>query len=679
MTLNRLILRNLIFYWRTNLPIIAGVATAVAVLSGALLVGQSVRESLRRLLFERIGTTEYLMTTGSFFSEDLAASLPAGSDGCPIISLRGILTAEQTGISARDVNVYGVDERFWKFQRMENQAFPEERAGLLGDALAAQLDAHPGDTLLLRIEKPQAIPREWLYGRRDDLGKTLRLNFGGILPASRLGEFALSPKQGKVFSVFVPLKRLQKEVEQSSRVNAILLGHPPLGAGTDHFLNALKKHLSLQDLGLQLRISPAGKAFSLESSRIILDDTIAQSAARSAAETGLKVSPVYSYLANSIRAKGREIPYSAISAVDLGAGAMTSIQRIRSASNQSLSLTPAESLWLTDWAWRDLDISEGDSLEVDYYLWQEDGQLVTRTARFRLAGVVSTAGDVDTTLTPEIPGITQARSLRGWDPPFPLDLRRVRPQDDTYWDRYRATPKAFVTLARGQELWGNRFGNLTGLRFAPAEGMSLETGQTQFSRAFLENLDSHQAGFTLNAVRERGLAASQGSTDFGEYFAYFSSFLIAAAILLAALFFRLMTEQRVREIGMLRTAGFPAGMLRRIFAAEGWILSVAGSLLGLLGSLFYGGFMVFGLRTWWTGAVGTQRLNFHLSYRDLIVGAVAGMLFSLATIGDLRGFSGVRPPLLTGVPNRLPPAKDPRFCSYPVSFLPPWRLSQAPA
>ena len=55
-----LIFRSLFYYWRTHLPVIAGIATAIAVLSGALMVGRSVRGSLRDLLFERIGNTENL-------------------------------------------------------------------------------------------------------------------------------------------------------------------------------------------------------------------------------------------------------------------------------------------------------------------------------------------------------------------------------------------------------------------------------------------------------------------------------------------------------------------------------------------------------------------------------------------------------------------------------------------
>jgi hypothetical protein len=54
----QLVARGLRYYWRTNLAVIAGVATAVAVLAGALLVGDSVRGSLRDLVLQRLGATD---------------------------------------------------------------------------------------------------------------------------------------------------------------------------------------------------------------------------------------------------------------------------------------------------------------------------------------------------------------------------------------------------------------------------------------------------------------------------------------------------------------------------------------------------------------------------------------------------------------------------------------------
>ena len=67
---------------------------------------------------------------------------------------------------------------------------------------------------------------------------------------------------------------------------------------------------------------------------------------------------------------------------------------------------------------------------------------------------------------PDYPGITESLHLADWDPPFPVDLDRIRPQDEAYWQRYRTTPKAWLPLAVGQELWGHRLGKA---HVAPAD------------------------------------------------------------------------------------------------------------------------------------------------------------------------------------------------------------------
>ena len=133
-------------------------------------------------------------------------------------------------------------------------------------------------------------------------------------------------------------------------------------------------------------------------------------------------------------------------------------------------------------------------------------------------------------------------------------------------------------------------------------------------------------------VRAEGLDASRGATDFGEYFTYFSFFLVVSALMLAALFFKLGVEQRAREVGLLRAVGFSTPAVRRLFIAEGLVLSVAGSLIGVVGALGYGQLMMTGLRTWWVDAVGTTSLTLHVSPISLIAGALGGTLAALACI-----------------------------------------------
>src|SRR3974377_534659 len=50
-----LLARNLTWHWRTNLAALLGVAAAAGVLGGAILVGDSVRVSLRAVAIGRLG------------------------------------------------------------------------------------------------------------------------------------------------------------------------------------------------------------------------------------------------------------------------------------------------------------------------------------------------------------------------------------------------------------------------------------------------------------------------------------------------------------------------------------------------------------------------------------------------------------------------------------------------
>ena len=66
-TLTRMIGTTVRHSWRTSVSVALGVATATAVIVGALLVGDSMRGSLRQLTIERLGKTEVMIAPGGFF------------------------------------------------------------------------------------------------------------------------------------------------------------------------------------------------------------------------------------------------------------------------------------------------------------------------------------------------------------------------------------------------------------------------------------------------------------------------------------------------------------------------------------------------------------------------------------------------------------------------------------
>jgi putative ABC transport system permease protein len=647
MRTSQLLKRNLTYYWRTNLAVVLGVAMAVAVLAGALIVGDSVRASLRDLFLLRLGNTDHVVTAPTFFREQLSEDLNAAASvqngfslSCPLIELPGSVSHEETKTRAGDVRVYGVDQRFWKFHGRDVQA-PQNREVLISDALARELNAKPGDALLVQIEKPSEVPIESLYGDKEDLSQTLRLIIRETLTANQLGEFSTRPQQTAVRAMFVPLQLLQRDLVQDGRINTVLLSGTKDSGGlsgierTAAIEKTVREKVDLEDYNIKLRALDQASWISLERTSTLIDDTLAQTATETAQTMGARAIPVFSYVANSITSGKRSIPYSLVTAID-------------DATFAELNVAPgiqstSPPIVLNEWAARDLGVRPGDKISLEYYIWLDNGGLETRTAEFQTAGIVpisGLAGDRD--LVPDYPGISESPSLSDWDPPFPVDLNRIRKQDEDYWASYRTTPKAFIPLSVGQRLWQSRFGKLTSLRIIPTAPSDPAQTTAILRQKLRSALQPAAMGLSVFPARQEGLAASRGATDFGEYFLYFSFFLVISALMLAALFFKLGVEQRLREIGLLQAVGFSAAKIRNLFLSEGILLAIAGSLLGLIGAVGYGQLMMFGLRTWWVDAVGTTGLTLHVSPLSLLIGGLGGVAAAIICIvWTLRRFRRV--------------------------------------
>jgi hypothetical protein len=114
---SRLVLRRVRALRPAQLGIALGVAVGATVLTGALLVGDSVRQSLRDQAVARIGRADAVLTTGrrpfrGALADELAAGI-AGSVVAPALRFGGIASAHGGRRRALEVQVLGVDDRFF--------------------------------------------------------------------------------------------------------------------------------------------------------------------------------------------------------------------------------------------------------------------------------------------------------------------------------------------------------------------------------------------------------------------------------------------------------------------------------------------------------------------------------------------------------------------------------------
>ncbi|MEM7350658.1 MAG: FtsX-like permease family protein [Acidobacteriota bacterium] len=636
-------LRTLIHYWRMNLAVVAGAAVATAVLTGALLVGDSVRGSLRYLTLERLGGVDHALAGQRFFHADVAERLAQETEfqasfaaAAPAILLQGSALHAERRTRASAVGLQGIDERFLEvfghaggtedFFSGGKGIFPP---AVINESLRAALQAEVGDAILVSLKRWSEVPRGSVLGRKDTASVvgTVRLEVARVIADRGIGRFALAAHQSSPYNVFVPLPALQKALDQEDTVNSLVVGDADDEGGAT-LDGLLQKVIEPSDLGLL--IEERSGVLSLESQEFILNPSLIRTVGALAADHAAPSLPILTYLANGIAIDDRRVPYSTVTATETGSDSFGVLRLLD--GSPAPELDDGEIL-LNAWTAEDLAAEVGDTVELSYYEVGPREELTEARAALRLRGILAMEGlAVDATLSQEYPGIAGNENMADWDPPFPIDLNDIRVQDEDYWDTYRGTPKAFIATGTGQRLWQNRWGDLTAIRLAPPAGQDLAAFRTDVERRLVQALSLDAFGLTFQPVKQLGLQASAGSSDYGGYFIGFSFFLIVAAAMLVVLLFGLGVEQRAAEIGLLQAVGYASGSVRRRLLLEGGLLAACGALVGLVGAVGYAALMMVAFRTWWRPAFGTSELFLHVTPTSLVVGyllSVAVVLFAI--------------------------------------------------
>lgn len=628
----RFVLRSLLHHWRIQMAVGLGVVAGTAVLTGALLVGDSVRGSLRHITLDRLGRVEAALLAGNFFRQELAGELASSpgfdehfADALPVIMLRGTVEQPDSGRRANRVDVIGNDERFWSLGRGGPPAPPSTGEVILNAPLADELGVASGEEVILRFPQASDVPADSPLGRKTETVRNRRLRVAAIIPAEGLGRFGLQPNQQLPLIAYVATETLQSALDEPGRVNALLVAGHSAAPATFDVAGQLSQMLRprLADYGLSLEETPRGY-FNLTSERMLLDPAVEEAAMAAFAEAGPQA--VFTYLANEMRIGERTVPYSTISGIDpvdeppLGP--------FRTLEGDDLTDIGDDEIVLNAWAAESLEAKPGETVEVTYFEPESThGRVEEATVSLRLRAVIELAGAADDRdLTPRLKGVTDQVTIADWDPPFPFEASRIRSEDEQYWDDHRATPKAFVSLATAQRLWGSRFGDTTSIR-VPAAG-----GRTAEMLAASLDLDPAAMGFQFLPVKQLGLRASAGTTSFQGLFLGFSFFIIAAAVMLVVLLFRLGIENRAQEVGVLAAVGFEGRHVRRLLAWEGLMVALIAGVLGTAAGVGYAWLMLTALRTWWLAAITTPFLQLYVGGWSLVIGYVCGVLVSLGGI-----------------------------------------------
>lgn len=667
LTRRTLPLRSARFHWRANLPVVLGVAVGAAVLSGALLVGDSLRGSLRDRAVRQLNGVEAAYVGTRFLRDDLARELPGEVVPALIVpaSLRTGAALDDLNYQSVKATVVALDAAGWKrFGLPGEPAVAPDAEGripvVFGNRTAGRLGVAVGDTLDLGVEKLGTAPRSSFLGKRaaDDVAESVRVDVARVLPADHpANDFNLLPNPAAPLNLFVPLPLLQAKIGKPGRVNALL----GMAGSAPELTAALRSKLTLDDWGVRVRV-PAKRPdhVCVEAEELVLSPTTARAAEDAAADIGATSRRTLAYLANAISAgaepvwnnaagdPAKLVPYSVVAALDPAAPAP-----LGPFLPPGKSALAADEIALAAWPESPLkNLRPGDPVTVTFFKPEMEAGERETSATFKFAGFVPLTGAADDPdLTPPFPGITDKLRIDQWDPPFHVEQRRIQHRDEEFWKKHRTTPKAYLTAARGDELFGSRFGTVTAVRVAPVPGTTPAATAERLRPAILAKLDPATAGLGFEPTRDRLLTASRGGTDFGGLFLAFSFFLIASALLLVGLMFRLAVDRRAKEVGLLLATGYPAATVRSLLLREGIAVAVVGAAVGLGGAVGFAAAMIGVLVDLWPDREVGAYLRLHVTPVSLGIGFAATVIVSAVAIRfSLRGLTAVPPPaLLRGV------------------------------
>jgi putative ABC transport system permease protein len=667
--------------------VVLGFAITTAIVTGALIVGDSVRGSLRDLALERLGLIDHGLVADRFFRSTIASDLTRETNFRVVsaILLRGSASVPETGLRATKIQVCGADSSFARifprgsdyllelFGDVQNAPtrypFPPV---VINAALQRQLDVEIGDIVLLAVGGNPDVAPEFVFGSRAPHTRLLRAVLTGVLPDRGIGRFGLLAQQSQPYNAFVRLEDLQRTVDRRGEVNALLATATDgdVADSVTMLQTRLDALVNLKDLGLLL--SPKEGFLALESREFMIPAKLAAAARAAAAEIGAPALPILTYLAVTIEARDRIVPYSTITAVD-PPSPESGFQSLYLEDGSIVSNLADDGILLNSWAANDLGVEPGERITVSYFVPGPGDQLDTVTKDFTLQGIVAPRDlAIRRILTPPFPGLSEHHNMASWEAPFPLNTRSIRPVDEEYWDVYQATPKAFIAGATGHNLWRSRFGELTSVWIGSRGAAGLDVTDQRFEEALLSRLDGGDAGLSFQPLRKQGLEAASGATDFGGLFVGFSIFLIVSAMLLAVLLFGLGMEKRAPEVGYLRALGFSAGAVGRRFKLEGGLLALAGGALGLVMAVAYAWSMLQGLRTWWVAAVGTPYLTVHLVPSTIAIGFAISVSLALLIVTVAVRRLGTMPltALLQGITTAASRSRSPKKAVFlPLVFL----------
>ena len=449
----------------------------------------------------------------------------------------------------------------------------EDRQAALSGALADELSAADGETLLLRLELPSDVPAASLFGRKDDRARTLRVTRGPV------------PGRGRDGRVLARARASRRCARCSCRCPRCSARWPGPAASTPccsapgpaRRTPRVREALTLEQLGVRVRALPAHDALSVESASGFVSAGLERAATDAAARGG------------PLRVAGADVPGERAARGRPG-GALLAGQRPRppgaagarghgrGSGAAGARRMGGEGARRARGRSRDAEVLRLAGGGPPRHARSDHGGRGDRAARGRRRR--------PRPRRPSIPGITDSAHLSDWDPPFPVDLSRVGPRGRAYWEEHRTTPKAFLPLDAGRTLWKHRLGAATSVRVTAAAGARWKTRGDAFAaaRCASASIRRRRASRSCRCARRRSRPRRARATSASTSSRSARSCWWRPCCSRGSFSASASSSARARWACCSRSAG-RGRACGGCSMAEGLVLAAAGAVLGVLGAL----------------------------------------------------------------------------------------------
>lgn len=614
MNKTQFILQSIRFYKKQHLAVLAGMMLTTAIITGALIVGDSIKFSLRKITETRLGNIQYVLQSNDRFvraklADELAAELNVNT--APVLLLKGVTANPEKELRINHSQVIGIDAGFWSLNGVQMPEIDNDEV-IINKHTAEKLSLKVNDDLVVRVEKISLIPVNSPFSVDEVPSESFRLKVKAIADDGQLGRFSLKSNQIAPYNIFISKSLLWERLDLFGLANGILIG------GSEHntaaiFNNAFEELWKPEDAGIDLKKLDDQGNYEITSERVFIDNQIS----KAIMDRKLPVQTILSYLVNTIRYKNSETPYSFVAAVS---------------DNFYGKEIKEHEIIINQWLANDLSASVGDTIDLEYFIIDPLEQLKEKSSRFVVKEVIPSNHDlIDRSLMPRFPGFAKAVSCMEWNSNIPIDMKRIRDKDEAYWNEFRGTPKAVISIKAGQRIWKNKFGDYTSIRFNDSI-FTKTLPEKSIDPEILSTISPEDLNLKVTDVKQSGIEASQNGVDFGQLFLALSFFVILAGLILTGMLYVLNLKKRQVEAGMLMSLGFTVKDIVRYRLSEHAIIIFTGSILGVVVGIAYNYGLLMAVNSVWNDILRTSMMHVSIQPFTLFTGFISNVLLSFIII-----------------------------------------------